>query len=75
MPRHPDVQTLAVANNQRQAELVAKELDVEVPDDMQLLGEEQHVIRVLPIGGEWHVQSWSKSALMWEAEDEADVPW
>jgi hypothetical protein len=74
MPRHPDVQTLAVANNQRQAELVAKQLDVPVPDDMQLLGEEPAVIRVIPVGGQWLVQSWPKSSLVWEAEDAADVP-
>lgn len=75
MPRHPDAQVLATANNQRQAELVAKQLDVEVPADMELLGEEPSVIRVLPIGGQWHVQSWPRSALDWEAADIADVPW
>lgn len=76
MPRNPHVQVLAVANNQVQAELVARDLDVPQRelDLTEWLGEERCVIRVVPIGGQWHVQSWPASALEWEAKDAADVP-
>lgn len=74
MPRNPHVQTLGVANNEPQAQLVARDLNVRVPADMELLGEERSIIRVVPIGGQWHVQSWPVSALEWEQVDTDDVP-
>lgn len=75
MPRHPEVKVLGICDNRYQAEFLAKQLDVTVPADMELFGEEPHIIRVLPIGGQFHVQSWPKSSLDWEAKDAADVPW
>lgn len=74
MPRHPDVQTLARCTNEPQAQLVAAQLDVEIPADMELLGEEPHVIRVRRVPGGVNVQSWPRSALDWDVKDAADVP-
>lgn len=119
MPRNPHVQTLAIAGNERQAQMVAQQLTadrqpqldglvdvpcrdcngtggtVDGPDEFgnlhahhdcptcegdgvtagpQLLAEEPTIIRVVARSAVWHVESWPKQALMWEAEDEADVP-
>lgn len=82
MPRNPHVQTLARCVSSHQAELIADQLTsghntfATNPEDPQplMLGEERCVVRVVPIGGEWLVQSWPVSALEWDQADAADVP-
>lgn len=78
MPRAPEgVTLLATCPTQWQAETIAR---YHVPDrqpeldDPPISGEDDYVVRVRPVGGEWRVERWSRRALMWEAEDESDVP-
>jgi hypothetical protein len=78
MPRPPDgVTTVAVCANRYQADALAKHYDCPgwADGQLDLLGEDTQVVRVLPIGGEWHVQLWNRQALLWDAQDAADVPW
>lgn len=64
---------LALCPSERQAQFIARELDVPVPegDPLTLFGEEPHVVRVVKRPAGWQVENWPLSALHADSEVEA----
>lgn len=74
MPRNPHVRTVAICASRRQAETIAAKFDVGQASLVEGYGEDQAIVRVLPKGGQWHVESWDREALGWDRADLADNP-
>lgn len=73
----PDgVRILAQTTNERQAQFIAKQFDVDqlsIEDVTWWLGEEPTVIRVRKTPTYWQVESWDRCALL-QSEDSVAFP-
>lgn len=67
------VVVLAQAPSERQIQVIAAQYDSPATDQ-PMLGEVEMVRRVVKTPSGWQLQNWPREALLWEADDEADVP-